>query len=174
MANTNFKAVVVLLVAALSGCGSSYEAQLGRFMDNTLAFLITSEFAGRAPSQSDAGWGAPICKVDDYADLQVSVQKSAFDTLVRRCKLVYGRSAGGDVYSTAYLPPGYCPTLKDAFEAVLFNVKLSTSNDVTIEYKGSRMQITRSNHVFDAVITAECLRDGSMFVSALLRPKDWD
>jgi hypothetical protein len=148
-----------------------YEAQIGGFMTATLQTLITGEFAGRSPSNADAALNRPICKPSDYDDLRAAANdRAAFDAFRRRCKLVEGTIDATHVHSTAYLPHGYCETLKTAFETVLAERIYAESGNPTreliIEYKGSRSESTDRLLARGAQLRTTCRDDGSLRISA--------
>ena len=155
---------VLLAFSSLSAppqahAGTPYEAQIGGFMTAALQTLITGEFAGRSPSNADAALNRPVCRPSDYDDLRAAANdRATFDAFHRRCKLVEGKIDETHVHSTAYLPHGYCETLKTAFETAM-NKHRTTG---LIEYKGARSQVPGNW----AQLQATCREDGSLQISA--------
>jgi hypothetical protein len=152
--------------------GTPYEAQIGGFMAAVLSVIITGEFAGRNPSQADARPTRPICKPSDYDHLRAAANDTAaLDAFRRRCKLTEGTVDDTHVYSTAYLPAGYCEALKAAFEKVLaeqvYAVPIgSPGDDVIFEYKGSRYAGTSRRLARGARLQLVCRADGALRISA--------
>jgi hypothetical protein len=163
--------LVALLAPQSAQTGTSYEAQIAGFMAAVLQTLITGEFAGRKPSQVDAELHRPVCRPSDYDDLRAAATDvAAFDAMRRRCKFTETRVDATDVYSTAYLPFGYCETLKTAFEAVLaeqvYAVRPNSGDLVIVEYKGSRYLGSGRGLARRARLQAVCQSDGALRVSA--------
>jgi hypothetical protein len=151
--------------------GTSYEAQIGGFIYATLRTLITGEFAGRRPSNADAKLDRPVCRPDDYRDLRAAADDQfAFDAFHRRCQLVEHKTDNTHVHETAYLPLGYCETLKAALETMLaervYAERLRSSDIVMIEYKGSRFEGSGLRLARGARLQAKCQDDGSLRISA--------
>ena len=165
-------ALAVLCAPLLARAATPYEAQIGGFMYAALQALIIGEFAGRSPSQADAPLDRPICKPSDYDDLHAAANDmAAFDAFRRRCHLVETTIDSQYVYSTAYLPAGYCETLKQAFDRMLAEQVYTPRSDagdwVIFEYKGSRYAATRRALAYGARLQTTCQGDGSLRVSAL-------
>jgi len=168
---TALLALAMLCASLPVRAAGPYEAQIGGFMTATLQTLITGEFAGRSPSNADAALNRPICKPSDYDDLKAAANdRAAFDAFRQRCKLVEGTTDGTHVHSTAYLPPGYCETLKTAFETVLtervYAAPTNPTRMLIIEYKGSRYESTNRQLARGAQLQAICQDDDSLRVSA--------
>jgi hypothetical protein len=165
---------ILLLVLALpvfslpSRAATPYEAQIGGFMTAILETFITGEFAGRSPSNADAPLDRRVCKPADYDDLRAAANdRAAFDAFRRRCKLAEGTLDDTHVYITAYLPHGYCETLKSALEAALQeHVYGAEDSYVTVEYKGSRYSSNRGYLARQARLEPACLGDGALRISA--------
>lgn len=163
--------LAALLAPQSAQTGTSYEAQIAGFMAAALQALITGEFAGRKPSQVDAELHRPVCRPSDYDDLRAAAtDAAAFDAIRRRCKFTEGKIDATEVYNIAYLPPGYCETLKTAFERVLVDQVYDAPPDsgdlVVIEYKGSRYLGSGRGLARRARLHATCESDGSLRVSA--------
>jgi hypothetical protein len=171
-------AVAALLAAALAipaqpgRAATPYEAQIGGFVAATIQALITGEFAGRSPSQ--VGGLRPVCKPADYDDLRAAASNStAFYKFQQRCKFTDDRIDATHVHSIAYLPMGYCATLKAAFETFMAEQIYMTppglgswSDWVSFEYKGSRYGASSRYLARGANLHATCDADGSLHLSA--------
>lgn len=158
--------------------GTSYESQIGGFIAASLGTLITGEYAGRRPSQVMAPLHRPACKPADFEDLRrAATDKVAFDAIAKRCKLTASTYDDKDVHVTAYLPPGDCEKLKDAFERMLAEHVYASPRpgahpeDVTFEYKGSFYSGSRRTLARYARLRATCHPDGSLRVSAPRNPR---
>ena len=163
--------IFVLLSPPLARAATPYEAQIGGFITASLWVLITGEFAGRRPSNADALATRRACKPSDYDDLRAAANDSvAFDAFHQRCKLVEGLVDATHIHGTAYLPPGYCETLKAAFDRMLVEQIYSAPADagdlVVFEYKGSSYRATRRALARGAKLQSSCRDDGSLRVSA--------
>ena len=169
-------AALVVALAMLSGSSAPlaktpYEAQIGGFMAAALQALIMGEFAGRKPSQVDAAPWRRACRPADYEDLRASAtDTAAFDAFHRECKLVETKVDATHVHAVAYLPRGYCKTLKNVFEAVLaekvYGAPRGASEWLVIEYKGSRYGGSDLTLARGAQLKTACQRDGSLRISA--------
>jgi hypothetical protein len=148
----DFRSLAALMVAfaGTSGLpqafalGTSYEAKISGFVHSTLQTIITGEFAGRRPSQAEAPPQRPVCRPNDYDDLRAAANNTAaFDALHRRCKFVEVKINETHVVGTAFLPSGYCETLKRAYDDMLARHVYAVTDEpqkwsVEFEYKGSR------------------------------------
>ncbi len=166
---------VVILLSPASRAGTPYEAQIGGFITASLSALITGEFAGRSPSNEYALPTRRACKPSDYDDLRAAANDpAAFDAFRKRCKLVEGLVDAVHVHGTAYLPPGYCETLKAAFDRMLveqvYSVPPEAGRMLIFEYKGSRYGGSRRDLARVAKLQSSCREDGSLRVSA---PRKW-
>jgi hypothetical protein len=139
-------------------------------MAAVLETLITGEFAGRRPSQTDFIPMRPVCKPSDCATLRAAAHDTAaFDAFYKRCNLIESTIDETQVHSIAHLPPGYCDTLKTAFEDALAKEVYGpprAGDWVEIEYKGSRYRGTRRALARGAHLQAACLADGFLRISA--------
>lgn len=166
----------MLVMALLSQplAATPYEAQIGGFMTAVLQTFITGEFAGRSPSNADAALHRPVCKPGDYDQLRAAAEdKAAFDAFRRKCKLVEGRIDDAYVYSTAYLPHGYCETLKGAMVAALDTILGSenSTNLVILNYKGSRHLSNTADLARHADLEVKCLNDGALMIRTSRKSK---
>ena len=176
----NFRIFLVVLAAFATICGSQLAFALGTprgsqiagFIWATLETIIIGEFAGRRPSQADALPSRPVCRPDDYTDLRAAANDTALlDALPRRCKFVDVKVNDTHVVGTAYLPAGYCETLKRAYDNMLAERVYAVTDDsqkhwVEFEYKGSRYLANNGALVRGARLQTSCNDDGSLSISA--------
>jgi hypothetical protein len=154
-----------------SFAATPYEAQIGGFVAAALNALITGEFAGRRPSQVEAHFDRAACGPADFADLRAAANDTAtFDAIRRRCKFTEAKIDATHVHIIAYLPSGYCETLKAAFEAVLadqvYGAPRDTTDLVAIDYKGTYYLGSGRALARGAQLEARCQEEGSLRVSA--------
>lgn len=175
----DFRIFLVVLVA-FAACGTqpalalgtSYEAKIGGFIHASLQTIIVGEFAGRRISQVDAPLQRPVCRPDDYADLRATANDpEAFDAFHRRCKFVEVKVDETHVVGTAFLPSGYCETLKRAYDNMLAERVYAVTDEpqkwsVEFEYKGSRYYSTSGPLARGAQLQTKCNDDGSLSISA--------
>ena len=140
-------------------------------MAAALNALITGEFAGRRPSQVGADLHRRVCEPQDYGDLRAAASDTtAFDEIRRRCRFTETKVDATQVHSIAYLPPGYCETLKAAFEAMLaeqvFGAPRNPGDFIVIDYKGTYYAGTDRALARGARLEARCQQDSSLRVSA--------
>jgi hypothetical protein len=165
-------AAALIIPAHPGRAATPYEAQIGGFMAAVILTLITGEFAGRSPSQ--VGGLRPVCRPADYDDLRAAADNStAFYKFQQRCKFTDDTIDATHVHSVAYLPMGYCATLKTAFETFMAEQIYRTPPDVgswtdwvSFEYKGSRYGSSRRALARGADLQARCDADGSLHLSA--------
>jgi len=147
---------------------ASFEGQAGRVVGSVIWTAINGEFGGWSPSRSGDHTNRRICLPDDYEALKVAVKDYA--TLLAfnaRCKLIefiVDQSDARNVRmeSIAYLPLGYCNTLRVAFERVL-------AESVEATARGSR---GANRYLLDSAdFVTSCQKDGSLHVSAKRKPR---
>jgi hypothetical protein len=166
-------ATLTLCVPGVGVAATPYEQQIAGFITAVLETLITGEFAGRRPSQADAVLDRRPCTPADYDDLRAAADNTAaFDRFHQRCRLTEAKRAGDRVHVFAYLPAGYCETLKAAFEKTLEErVYKNPPEDqlvkdwVSIEYKGSKYGGTRRLVARGGKIRASCEFGGVLRIS---------
>jgi hypothetical protein len=177
---SDFRIFLVALVALAATCGAQLAfalgtprgTQIGGFIHSSLQTIITGEFAGRRPSQADALPSRAVCRPDDYTDLRAAANDTALlDALRRRCKFVDVKVNDTHVVGTAYLPAGYCETLKRAYDNMLAERVYAVTDDsqkhwVEFEYKGSRYLANDGALVRGAQLQTKCNDDGSLSISA--------
>ena len=166
--------LALLMLCAISSAfsKSQYESQIASFIGGALTTLITGEFAGRRPSVADAVATRPFCRPDDYDELRAGRHDpAAFKAFHERCRLVEIEQDETHVHGTAYLPAGYCVTLKGAFDKVMAEEVYAKpvrtyGRDMVIEHKGSRFSASYRALAEGARLTSACRVDGSLRISA--------
>jgi hypothetical protein len=167
---------VLAAVAALyapAHAATPYQAQLGGRVNEILSTLIIGEFGGRTRANTDGTLNKPICQPSDYDYLREAARDNT--TLIafhRRCRLIEWKYDNTQVYSIAYVPRGYCETLRTAFELMLsahvYHVPSTSRDWLVFEYKGLRLEMGAADRemIRRARLQARCEDDGSLHISA--------
>jgi hypothetical protein len=164
-------AITALLTPVRACAATPYEAQLGGLIHSLLNAFIIGEFGGRTVANPHFN-PRPICKPEDYDDLREAAKDNA--TLIafhQRCRLIESTMDGTHVHAVAYLPPGHCEAIKNAFETMLAKQVHAvpyvpgSPHDLTIEFKEIRLSSNRE-FIRRAELTVTCQPDSSIRVSA--------
>jgi hypothetical protein len=146
---------------------ASFVGQAGLVVGSVIRTAITGEFDGRSSARGDY-INRRVCQPDDYEALKVAVKDYAtLLAFAARCKFIefiVDRSDGRNVQmeGIAYLPLGYCDTLKLAFERVLAESVEATAHGSRV---GKRYLLESADFV------TSCQKDGSLHVSAKRKPR---
>ncbi len=141
------------------------KAQVGGLIHSLLSAFVIGEFGGRTRANPHFNQ-RPICKPGDYEDLREAAKDDA--TLIafhQRCRLIESAMDDTHVHGIAYLPPGYCGSLKNAFETVLVEVASGNQNASIIKHKEMHLDFNRT-FARSAELKATCQADGSLRISA--------
>jgi hypothetical protein len=146
-----------------------YETQLAGVIYAIVQTLVTGEFAGRSRSHVDAPPKRRICKPDDFVALTRSaLDDAAMDDFRRLCRPVESSLDATHAISIAYLPKGYCGSIKKAFETILEEQVFGAAirgDILVVEYKGARFEGSGRDLLKQASLQATCEPDGSLRIT---------